>query len=495
MDTKIIVILALIASMGDAYGMGRFGSLARATAQVLVRPADVAARTSFAVKQPVKPIFAQPAHRFSTWSARAGDNIAKHYLVLGLPETACLEEVFIAHRKLMKKWHPDLHQGDVTQVTAKTQEINAAREAIVKHLKNKQEAAGDRAQASAQAATSHNSPFVGNARDKRSLFFGAASLVALSQWLMKREEEKQLVLHDDLMAAVKKTDVDAFSVAIGAGVDINRVMSEEISTIDVVLKEIEQKELARQKGAQEAAKQMAAALEATRAQENARKNRAEQAAQECLAAELALRKKEDVDPATKNKMNERYGHEEPRPFKISLRRLCANVKASAYAAGESVYAAGASAHALYEQAKGVAFDAYGKAQTAAFSAHHWMTQKLAPEIIMKDTTALDTVNSMLEKQREALHTKKKLLHEKDKNDARVYQTLTYQVTKMFGENKAKEWCGLNNDDTLLKEFDQVQHSVETITKIKDRLLDAGAETAEALQQEKDVAIAAERMGF
>ena len=47
------------------------------------------------------------------------------YSVLGVPESASLNEVTAAYRKLAKKYHPDLNPGDKA-AEQKMRQINAA---------------------------------------------------------------------------------------------------------------------------------------------------------------------------------------------------------------------------------------------------------------------------------------------------------------------------------------------------------------------------------
>lgn len=55
-----------------------------------------------------------------------------HYAVLGLSSSASQQEAKVAYRALMKKHHPDLNPGNREAATEKTQQINAAYEAICK---------------------------------------------------------------------------------------------------------------------------------------------------------------------------------------------------------------------------------------------------------------------------------------------------------------------------------------------------------------------------
>ena len=49
-----------------------------------------------------------------------------HYEVLGIKKNASQKEIRDAYKKLVKKYHPDLYQGDKTFAEKKTQSINAA---------------------------------------------------------------------------------------------------------------------------------------------------------------------------------------------------------------------------------------------------------------------------------------------------------------------------------------------------------------------------------
>ena len=49
-----------------------------------------------------------------------------HYEILGLKKNATQNEIRDAYKKLIKKYHPDLYQGDKTFAEKKTQSINAA---------------------------------------------------------------------------------------------------------------------------------------------------------------------------------------------------------------------------------------------------------------------------------------------------------------------------------------------------------------------------------
>ena len=49
-----------------------------------------------------------------------------HYEVLGVKKTASQKEIREAYKKLVKKYHPDLYQGDKTFAEKKTQSINVA---------------------------------------------------------------------------------------------------------------------------------------------------------------------------------------------------------------------------------------------------------------------------------------------------------------------------------------------------------------------------------
>ena len=53
-----------------------------------------------------------------------------HYEILGLKKNATQNEIRDAYKKLIKKYHPDLYQGDKTFAEKKTQSINVAYEIL-----------------------------------------------------------------------------------------------------------------------------------------------------------------------------------------------------------------------------------------------------------------------------------------------------------------------------------------------------------------------------
>ncbi len=52
-----------------------------------------------------------------------------YYTILGVPREASIREIKRAYKKLVKKWHPDLHSQDPA-CRAKIQEINEAYEIL-----------------------------------------------------------------------------------------------------------------------------------------------------------------------------------------------------------------------------------------------------------------------------------------------------------------------------------------------------------------------------
>jgi DnaJ-domain-containing protein 1 len=66
----------------------------------------------------------QPAARKTAVSA--------HYALLGVPQTATLDEVKQAYRNMARKFHPDLHPSEKEKYTAKMADINTAFEAILR---------------------------------------------------------------------------------------------------------------------------------------------------------------------------------------------------------------------------------------------------------------------------------------------------------------------------------------------------------------------------
>jgi DnaJ-domain-containing protein 1 len=71
---------------------------------------------------------AEPAH------------IRRYYANLELPIGASAEEVKAAYRRLMRRYHPDLHQADKAKVEAATkltQELRAAYEGLLEYLERR----------------------------------------------------------------------------------------------------------------------------------------------------------------------------------------------------------------------------------------------------------------------------------------------------------------------------------------------------------------------
>lgn len=77
----------------------------------------------------------------STWQApprpALDPAVARAYGTLGLQPSTTWEEINVAHRGLLKKYHPDRHAGNpelLKQATTMSQKINEAYQVLKKHL-------------------------------------------------------------------------------------------------------------------------------------------------------------------------------------------------------------------------------------------------------------------------------------------------------------------------------------------------------------------------
>ena len=52
--------------------------------------------------------------------------MTNYYKILDVKKDATQEEIKISYKNLMKKYHPDLYQGDKTYAEKKAKEINGA---------------------------------------------------------------------------------------------------------------------------------------------------------------------------------------------------------------------------------------------------------------------------------------------------------------------------------------------------------------------------------
>jgi DnaJ domain len=74
------------------------------------------------------------SQRQSSTGVRNAMPAAKHYSLLGVNTSASFDEVKRAYRTMARQYHPDLHPQSKQEYTQKMAEINAAFEAICKHL-------------------------------------------------------------------------------------------------------------------------------------------------------------------------------------------------------------------------------------------------------------------------------------------------------------------------------------------------------------------------
>ena len=81
-----------------------------------------------------------PGRKGRSQFKKGGDNIAKHYKTLDLPNGAPFDEVKKSYRKLMRKYHPDRHMGNPKKQKAATEltmRVTQAYKELEEHLKGR----------------------------------------------------------------------------------------------------------------------------------------------------------------------------------------------------------------------------------------------------------------------------------------------------------------------------------------------------------------------
>ncbi|MFP4453550.1 MAG: J domain-containing protein [Desulfobacterales bacterium] len=64
------------------------------------------------------------------------EKITRARKILELPETATIEEIKAAHRRLMHRWHPDLCNQDSEKAHEMTRKINEAYQTLLDYCAN-----------------------------------------------------------------------------------------------------------------------------------------------------------------------------------------------------------------------------------------------------------------------------------------------------------------------------------------------------------------------